>query len=87
MIYTIEQIKEKCRKVFEKQDFVKEAYLFQHIKVQIQIESALLYSNSFIATTLYNSTPPFLNHTFNQHNYSIIPPCNSAIVHLISFLL
>ncbi|MDO5339053.1 MAG: nucleotidyltransferase domain-containing protein [Eubacteriales bacterium] len=28
MIYTIEQIKEKCRKVFEKQDFVKEAYLF-----------------------------------------------------------
>lgn len=45
MIYTIEQIKEKCRKVFEKQDFVKEAYLFQHIKVQIQIESALLYSN------------------------------------------
>ena len=28
MIYTIEQIKDKCRKVFEKQNFVKEAYLF-----------------------------------------------------------
>ena len=28
MIYTIEQIKEKCHKVFKKQDFVKEAYLF-----------------------------------------------------------
>ena len=28
MIYTIEQIKDKCRKVFDKQNFIKEAYLF-----------------------------------------------------------
>lgn len=28
MIYTIEQIKNKSKEVFDKQDFVKEAYLF-----------------------------------------------------------
>lgn len=28
MIYTIEQIKNKSKEVFDNQDFVKEAYLF-----------------------------------------------------------